>query len=143
MSQQIETLLSRPYWLIDVLPKRVPADADGQYFRIERFLMEGRRADGIFRRFAELLVKLNCYHSLQVSSDGEEWTINPAPEEIYGTMSERIQMFVLVGADALITFSGEDHYMTLYNPSEDLLALIRPLASSVGLFVWKGVDSNC
>ena len=137
MCQVIETLLSKPYWLIDILPKQVPADMGGQYFRIERFLMESPRVDDIFRRFGELLVKLNCYYSMQVSLDGEEWTKDPAPEEIFDTMRERIQMFILVGGDALVTFSGEDHYMTLYNPSEELVALVGQLATSVGLFVWK------
>ena len=137
MCQVIETLLSKPYWLIDVLPKQVPAGQGGQYFRIERFLTESPRVDDIFRRFGELLVKLNCYYSMQVSFDGEEWTKDPAPEEIFDTMRERIQMFILVGGDALVTFSGEDHYMTLYNPSEELVALVGQLATSVGLFVWK------
>jgi hypothetical protein len=39
--------------------------------------------------------------------------------------------------NAMIGFNGDDHYMTLYNPSNELLELISQLASSEGLFVWK------
>ena len=29
----IEEYLNKPYWVIDILPKQVPADGRGQYFR--------------------------------------------------------------------------------------------------------------
>lgn len=29
-----------------------------------------------------------------------------------------------------------DHYMTLYNPDEELLELVRQCAGAEGLFVW-------
>ncbi len=32
--------------------------------------------------------------------------------------------------------SGDDHYMTIYNPDEDLLELVRQCAHAEGLFVW-------
>ena len=34
-------------------------------------------------------------------------------------------------------FIGDNTCMTVYEPSEDLLELIRTLAGAVGLFVWK------
>ena len=35
----IESLLEKPYWLIDVLPKQVPAGSAGQYFKAERYFL--------------------------------------------------------------------------------------------------------
>ena len=35
----IQNLLSKPYWLIDVLPKQVPAGSAGQYFKAERYFL--------------------------------------------------------------------------------------------------------
>ena len=35
----IEELLEKPYWIIDILPKRVPKDSPGQYFTIEGFFL--------------------------------------------------------------------------------------------------------
>ena len=32
----IETLLNKPYWVIDILPEQVPEDSAGQYFAIEQ-----------------------------------------------------------------------------------------------------------
>lgn len=133
MKDLVETLLSKPYWLIDVLPKQVPADGPGQYFAVEPIFLLPPFRDDMYRRFSSVLLKLNCYEDLAVSWDGEVWETNPSPEELL-----RVPAMVLLEArDALITFAGDDHFMTLYNPDEDLLALIRPLAASEGLFLWR------
>ena len=44
---------------------------------------------------------------------------------------------VMDSENAMIGFNGDDHYMTLYNPSKELLELVSLLANSEGLFVWK------
>ena len=40
-------------------------------------------------------------------------------------------------SDALITISGDDTYMTIYNPSEETIELLGSLATSEGLFIWS------
>ena len=72
----IEEYLNKPYWVIDILPKQVPADK--QMFYI-----------------------------------------------------------ILKSADVLITVSGDDTYMTVYNPTEEMLELMGSLAGSEGLFLWR------
>ena len=135
----IDFLLSKPYWLIDVLPKQVPAGSAGQYCKAERYFLS--RLDEISRKFALILIRLNCYYDLQVSTDGETWILNESPEDLELRFEESSAshslLSVLVGNDeALITFSGDDHYMTLYNPDEELLELARQCADAEGLFVW-------
>ena len=135
----IENLLSKPYWLIDVLPKQVPAGSAGQYFRAERYFLSW--LDGISWKFARVFIRLNCYYDLQVSTDGETWILNESPEGLARRFEKSAAahspLSVLIGSeDALITFSGDDHYMTLYNPDEDLLELVRQCAQAEGLFVW-------
>ena len=135
----IESLLEKPYWLIDVLPKQVPAGSAGQYFKAERYFLS--RLDEISRKFARILIRLNCYYDLQVSTDGETWILNESPEDLVRRFEESIAshspLSILVGSDeALITFSGDDHYMTLYNPDEEILKLVRQCAGAEGLFVW-------
>ena len=138
----IEEYLNNPYWVIDILPKQVPADGKGQYFRIEKFFLEHPQIDNIYRKFTNILLKLNCYEDINVSYDGEDWITNPAPHELeaalLGSMADK-QMFyiILKSADVLITVSGDDTYMTVYNPTEEVLELIRSLACSEGLFVWR------
>lgn len=132
-------IMTKPYWLIDVLPKQVPADAAGQYFKIEPFLLS--RLESICSRFSSVLLKLNCYCDLQVSADGETWTLNPEPEELEQAFRRSITshspLFVLIQpGEAMATFSGDDHYMTLYNPDTELVDLVRQLAAAEGLFVW-------
>ena len=135
----IENLLSKPYWLIDVLPKQVPAGAAGQYFNAERYFLS--RLDEISRKFARILLRLNCYYDLQVCTYGEAWILNESPEGLLRSFEESAAshspLSVLIrSANALVTFTGDDHYMPLYNPDEELLELVRQCAQAEGLFVW-------
>ena len=135
----IESLLEKPYWLIDVLPKQVPAGSAGQYFKAERYFLSW--LDEISWKFARILIRLSCYHDLQVSTDGETWILNESPRDLARCFEESAASYsplsVLIGSDeALITFSGYDHYMTLYNPGQELLELARQCAQAEGLFVW-------
>ncbi len=138
----IEEYLERPYWVIDILPKQVPADSKGQYFEIEKYYREHPQIDNIYRRFTNILLMLNCYEDIDVSSDGDEWMTNPAPHELETALLKCMadkQMFciILKSADVLITVSGDDIYMTVYNPTEESIELINSLAVSEGLFMWK------
>ena len=138
----IEEYLNKPYWVIDILPKQVPADGKGQYFRIEKFFLEHPQIDNIYRKFTNILLKLNCYEDINVSYDGEDWITNPAPHELEAAllkcMADKQMLYIILkSADVLITVSGDDTYMTVYNPTEEVLELIRSLACSVGLFVWR------
>ena len=136
----IENLLWKPYWLIDVLPKQVPAGSAGQYFKAERYFLSW--LDEISWKFARILIRLNCYYDLQMSTDGERWILNASPGDLARCFEESAAshspLSILIGSDeALVTFSGDDHYMTLYNPDAELLDLIRSLAGAEGLFVWN------
>ena len=140
MDMSIENLLKKPYWLIDILPKQVPAGSAGQYFKVERFLLS--RLDEISRKFARILIRLNCYYDLQVSTDGGTWIQNESPECLVRRFEESVTthspLSILVGsAEALITFSGDDHYMTLYGRNEETLNLINSIATAEGLHLWK------
>ena len=138
----IEEYLNKPYWVIDILPKQVPADGKGQYFRIEKYFLEHPQIDNIYRKFTNILLKLNCYEDIGVSYDGEDWITNPAPHELEAALLKCMadkQMFyiILKSADVLITVRGDDTYMTVYNPTEEVLELIGSLAGSEGLYLWR------
>ena len=135
----IDTYLAKPYWLIDVLPKQVPAGSPGQYFKAEEYFLS--RLDDLCRKFAGVLVRLNCYQDFQISIDGETWTTEYSPEDLErlfleSASSNSILYILIQPSDALLTFSGDDHYMTLYGLDGELLDLVRQLASAEGLFVW-------
>ena len=138
----IEEYLERPYWVIDILPKRVPADSKGQYFEIEKYFLEHPQIGNIYRKFTNILLKLNCNEDIDVSRDGDEWITNPTPHKLEAALlkclaDKQMLYIILKSADVLITVSGDDTYMTAYNPREEMTELIRSLADSEGLFMWK------
>ena len=69
-------LLEGPYWIVDILPEQVPADAAGQYFAVERYFLRPERIIPLRRKYAELLLRLNCYVDMAVSFDScASWEI--------------------------------------------------------------------
>ena len=49
--ENIEEMLEKPYWIVDILPERVPKDSPGRYFAIEQyFLEESRRKNRVYTR---------------------------------------------------------------------------------------------
>ena len=50
----IDELLNKPYWLIDFLPYRVPANSAGQFFAIEDFYMKSPQSEKLHMQFLEV-----------------------------------------------------------------------------------------
>ena len=130
----IEELLEKTYWIIDILPKQVPKDSPGQYFAIEDFFLEEQLSE-IKKKHINVILKLNCYMDIMI--DDEK---NPAPEQIRDTILDRY-IYIMLG-DAMILSEPDDTNLTVFNPNEGLLDLIKQISSSEGLFVWKGVEAE-
>ena len=139
MMVDIEELLSKPYWIVDILPKQVPANAGGQYFTIERYFLSSPRVDAIYRKFANVILKLNCYVDIIVFLIGDEsWVENPAPEDMERMVLKRRPLFVVLKHSmAMLSITGDDHNMTIYGADEETLHLISSIALAEGLYVWK------
>ncbi len=130
----IEELLGRPYWIIDILPKQVPEGSPGKYFTVEDYLLREHLKE-IKNKHISLILKLNCY--MDITIDGEK---DPSPEKIRDIMSEQY-VYIMVG-DSMILSEPDDTHMTLFDPTEDLLSLVRQLSAAEGLFVWKPEDQG-
>ena len=128
----IDDLLRKPYWIIDILPKQVPSNSEGQYFAIEQYFLNGERAEIIKRKQLNVILKVNCYKDIVVDGLGK----NPIPEELTKVMMDHETRILI--HDALLVTEPADTYLTIYNPDEQLLDLITKVASSEGLFTWKG-----
>lgn len=126
---RIDELLNTPYWIVDVLPAQVPKDSPGQYFRIEEFLLREQLAE-IKKKHLNMILKLNCYMDITV-----EGTPNPSPKQIKAIMDEKY-VYIMVG-EAMILSEPDDTHLTVFNPDDQLLELIKTLAAGEGLFVWK------
>lgn len=141
----IETLLNKPYWVIDILPEQVQEDSAGQYFAIEHYYLQQPGITDIHRRFTAILLKLNCYSDFLVCFPDQEQQIrNPEPERLVSWINEEQKdlCIVLAGEDVLITLNHDDTCMTVYNPSEALINRIGSLAMAHGLFFWQPNRKN-
>ena len=131
-AERIERLLQAPYWVVDILPEQVPKDSPGQYFAVEKFFLAWPQIAAVKQRHINLVLKLNCYLGLSLDEDGE---INPPPEEIAEAMRRRY-VSILLG-ESMIVSEPDDTCLTVYDPDEEILRLLRTLAAGEGLYVWK------
>lgn len=130
----IEELFEKPYWIIDILPKQVPKDSLGQYFAVEDFFLKEELSE-IKKKHINVVLKLNCYMDITIDDD-----MNPAPEQIRDKMLGR-DVYIMMG-DSMILSETVDTHLTLFNPDERVLDMINVIASSEGLFVWKGNEAE-
>jgi hypothetical protein len=128
-TERIEELLEKPYWIIDILPEQVPADSAGQYFAVEEYF---RRQPETKQKKINVILKINCYEDVFLCEDE---VMNPEPDRIDEIIRNDYCNFLV--RDALITSDPEDTYMTVFDPDEELLYLIREIAVSEGLYVWQ------
>ena len=136
----IEDFFDKEYWVVDFLPKQVPANGSGRFFSVEEYYLEPLRYSVLRMQFSDILLKLYCYYDLCLFIDDDtEGVVNPDPELLASHIkNNQSNLCMLIGtSETLINLSRDDTSMTVYSPSEDLLELIRMLAEVVGLFVWK------
>lgn len=140
-NEKVERLLDTPYWVIDFLPMQVPQDSKGQFFAVEQYYLQEPQRERLCRQFIDVVLKLNCYHDLLVSRDGGDEWLYPDPRMLEKWLMESLQnghlCLLIDDGESLITASGGDTCLSLYNPSPALLELVGQLATSVGLFLWQ------
>lgn len=141
----IGRLLEGSCWIVDTLPEQVPRNAPGQYFRADRYFRQPERLAALYRRFAELLLRLNCYDRMAVSFDScEHWEINPEPEAFVRQLSalppNGFFRAVFEEKEAMIDLDAGDTWLTLFDPGEQLLCRVRALAGAEGLFLWQAPE---
>lgn len=128
----IEELLEKPYWIVDILPKQVPAESPGQYFRIEEYWTSDEQFTAIKQKHIDLVLRLNCYVDISLDEEDE---LNPSPQRIAQEMRSRY-VCIMTGSSMIVS-QPDETYLTVYDPDDELLGLIRDLALSVGMFVWQ------
>ena len=135
-------LLDGPYWIVDILPEQVPANAAGQYFAVERYFLQPERVCSLRRKYAEVLLRLNCYYDMSVSFDAcASWETNPDPEvfanRLAGLSGNDFLRVVFDEQNAMIDYDHNDTYMTVYDPGSALLDKVSALATAEGFFLWS------
>ena len=143
LDEKREALVDAPCYVIDFLPRQVPADGGERYFPLERYFAEHPQIDGLYARFARLILCLCCYYAAAAERfpDGG-WIEDPSPdilaELVEGCAADGENRYLTVlfpEVDVLFTLDGGDLYMSLYNPADRFLADVSALAAAQGLFV--------
>lgn len=140
LNEQTEQLLETSCWVIDPLPCQVPADGEGQFFAAEQYWLAPPRMAELRAHFFQILLKLNCYYDLYVSSPSEDTMVrNPDPASFASRMLLDSSEFniLIPSQDSLITLRSGDLNLTVYHPSEQMLPLLTRLAAAEGLFFWN------
>ena len=131
MKKTIEELLQSPYWIIDILPFRVPDDSLGRYFALEPYFLQ---SPDTARKKLGLILKLNCYRDLRYITQ-TEISDSPTAAQLEDWVKNTYLNILVDGA--MIVSDPSDHYMTVYGPEKELLDLLRALAATEGLSVWQ------
>ena len=132
MEDRIEDLLQGPCWVIDILPRQVSKESGGQYFAVEEYFLHNDQFDSVKKKHIHIVLKLNCYYPISLD---QEDVVNPSPDHVAEVMRKR-DVSILIG-DALIVSSLDALHLTVYHADEKMLELVRSIACSEGLFVWK------
>ncbi len=135
-------LLEGPYWIVDILPEQVSANAGGQYFAVERYYLQPERIRALRRKYAEILLRLNCYYDMAVSFDScASWETNPDPEafaeRVINLAGNDFLRAVFAEQKAMIDCEPEETYLTVYDSDAALQPLLSALAEAEGFFVWS------
>ena len=56
---------------------------------------------------------------------------------VESTQKKQFLYFLFEEWQAMINFSGDDLYLTVYHPSPKMLQLLHALSASEGLFLWQ------
>lgn len=144
LNAQRERLLDGPCWVVDFLPRQVPAEAGEHYFAVEAYLAKSEFHGDLRRRFARLLLKMNCYAALFMSRSYADTWSKPAPEVLAEAVESGAECLQLLfpEEDAFLAFDPDDLYLTLYCREGDFLELAGQIASAEGLFLRRGAGEE-
>ena len=140
---KIEDLLEKDCFVIDFLPRRVPENSGGRFFAVEDHYLENHGAQ-LRRKFADILLKLNCYYGFTVCS-GEDCVCEekPSPARVEALTLENKTFFniLIESENTLLSVDRDSIYISVYNPSSEVLRTLESLAQANGLFIRKsGID---
>ncbi len=139
----VDRLLETPCYVIDFLPKPVPKETDGQFFKVEDYLLKHYECYGMKERVICTVLKAMCYYPIAVYWRG--WIEQPTPKqivEIIDTIMEKQSgdMNVLfTSKNALLQFGWDCLNISIYNPDEEMCILFEQIAASEGMF-WRKVE---
>lgn len=147
---EVDELLEKPFWIVDILPEQVAKNSAGQYFAIEQYYLSEPKNSELRTKYANLVLKLNCYYDIvrldDFAQDYECGELNPDPDKLVGCFvgesAKNSVSIIIKNENTMVVSNKDDTYLTVYNPVEHVLDLISRLAVAEGLYVWRPVSGG-
>lgn len=141
--ERAHALLEKKCRIMDYLPAQLPPGSRGRYFDVECCLLNHYDRFGLCERITAALLKLLCYRHAAVLWGG--WYEDPAPALVAEAVREIMEnhsgsLNILLPEDnALVVFSWDCLFISVYNAKGRLRRLLKKIARSEGL-AWRKAD---
>ena len=136
--EKIEELLDKPYAVIDFLPEQVKEEKGDNYFKVEQFFLEKENKESLYRHFAYFIIKLSSYYDLVINHNEKtisDYEMSDICDLFVNSDQKTCLNILLIEKECLISFIGNDLYLSVYNADDKLKELMKKLAMSEGLFL--------
>ena len=127
-----EFLFQQQCYIIDFLPKQVPSNSQGQFFKIENYLLNNYDEFGLSNRFIRVILKLMCYYHSTIFWGGE--IQQPAPSKIteivrkiMNNHSGTLEVF-FAEKNSLLIFEWDCMNLSVYNIDDEMQELLSEIA---------------
>lgn len=137
---KIDELLKKACYIIDILPEQVRPDAGGHFFDVEYYLLNGEKHVFLKDKFLNVFLKLMCYFHISIQWNG--WIDRPAPQAVEAAVNTIMKdrsgwlHILLPEENVLVVFDWDSLHLSIYNPPENVQAIMEKIAVSEGLF-WR------
>lgn len=141
MNELIEQLLKEDCYVIDFLPRRVSEEFADRFFEIEEYFLQGNEWEHIKDGFVRILLKLQCYCSFRVFNEKwhDEFSINELADMLKHVLSSSNGYMNMLSIEnrLLICIEGSVLNLSVYNATEEMIALLSEMAMAEGLYIRK------
>lgn len=143
MNELVEKLLKEECYVIDFLPKKVPEEYIERFLEVEEYFLQGNEWEHIKESFIRILLKLQCYCSFKFYNEKwyEELSVNELVDLLKHVLSSSngYANMLSIESKMLICIEGSTLNFSIYNATEDMLALLSETAKAEGLYLRKSM----
>ena len=141
MNELVEQLLKEECYVIDFLPQRVSGQYVDRFLEVEEYFLRTNEWERIKDSFVRILLKLQCYCSFKFYSEKwyEELSINELVHMLNHVLTSSNEYMNMLSIDnkLLIYIEGSTLNLSIYNATDDILAIISAMATAEGLYIRK------
>ena len=137
MNELVEQLLKEECYVIDFFPERVSEQYRERFFEVEEYFLQGNEWERIKDSFVRILLKLQCYCSFKIYNKKwyEKLSINELANMLKRVLVSNNGYMNMLSKEnkLLICIEGSTVNLSIYNATEDILAVLSAMATAEGL----------